>query len=109
MNSPYSFELAIVLGLFAVGGILFGHFEERTPKWRRVTKVLALSTLSVVISATAGRAWFFVMIGALLLAATIIHAWWLPRKGINGWTAEPRERYYALRGWKLDEPPRHRG
>lgn len=24
----------------------------------------------------------------------------LPKKGINGWTAEPREKYYALRGWK---------
>jgi hypothetical protein len=25
----------------------------------------------------------------------------LPRKGINGWTGEPKDKYYALRGWKL--------
>jgi hypothetical protein len=29
-----------------------------------------------------------------------IHAVWLPSKGINGWTAEPRDKYYQLRGWK---------
>ena len=33
-------------------------------------------------------------------AALTVHAWWLPRHGINGWTAEPKEKYYALRGWK---------
>jgi hypothetical protein len=33
----------------------------------------------------------------------IVHAWWLPRHGVNGWTGEPKERYYALRGWKY--PP----
>ena len=37
------------------------------------------------------------------LAAVIVHAWWLPRQGINGWTAEPKEKYYAMRGWKY--PP----
>jgi len=30
----------------------------------------------------------------------VIHLWWLPKHGINGWTGEPREKYYALRGWK---------
>jgi hypothetical protein len=38
---------------------------------------------------------------AVAVAVVFVHAWWLPRKGVNGWTAEPRERYYALRGWKL--------
>jgi len=32
-----------------------------------------------------------------------VHVWWLPRHGINGWTGEPKEKYYALRGWKY--PP----
>jgi hypothetical protein len=31
----------------------------------------------------------------------IIHGWWLPKKGINGLTAEPKEKYYELRGWKV--------
>jgi len=33
----------------------------------------------------------------------IVHGWWLPRNGINGWTGEPKARYYELRGWPL--PP----
>lgn len=101
MNSPYWFELAVVFGLTSIGGILLGHFEGGRPKWQRVLKVLVGGAISVLISATAGREWFFVLLGVLTVAVVIIHAWWLPRKGVNGWTAEPRERYYALRGWKL--------
>ncbi len=101
MNSPYWFELAVVFGITAVGGIFFGHFEEHTPKWRRLAKLLAIGGGAVLISATAGRSWFFVVLGVMLSAVVVIHGWWLPRQGINGLTGEPRERYYALRGWKL--------
>jgi hypothetical protein len=104
MNWPYWFEIAVVCGLTAVGTILMGHWEQRTPKWRRVGKLITFCVLSVTISATAGRVWFFVFLGVLVVAVLVIHAWWLPRHGINGWTGEPREKYYALRGWKW--PPR---
>ncbi|MBL9218285.1 MAG: hypothetical protein JNG82_07345 [Opitutaceae bacterium] len=104
MNSPHWFEVAVIFGLTAVGTILMGHWEEGTPKWRRVLKPFVLAGLSVFISATAGRAWFFGFLGLLSVAVLVIHAWWLPRKGIHGWTAEPKEKYYALRGWKW--PPR---
>ena len=100
MNSPYWFEVAVIFGLTTVGTILMGYWEEGTPKWRRVLKPFVFCGLSVLISATAGRGWFFVFLGALASAVLVIHAWWLPKKGINGWTAEPREKYYALRGWK---------
>jgi hypothetical protein len=100
MNSPYWFEVAVIFGLTAVGTILMGHWEEGTPKWRRVLKPFVFCGLSVLISATVGRAWFFAFLGTLSAAVLVIHAWWLPRKGINGWTAEPREKYYALRGWQ---------
>lgn len=36
----------------------------------------------------------------MTLGVLVIHAWWLPKHGINGWTGEPKDRYYALRGWK---------
>ena len=97
------FEIAIVAVVFAVGNILFGHFEEGTPKWRRVLKVFVVLGLTGLISAAAGRPWPFVFIGFLLTGALVIHAWWLPRQGINGWTGEPKEKYYRLRGWKLGE------
>jgi hypothetical protein len=102
---PYWFELAVVFGLTAFGTIFFGHFEEHTPKWRKVLKLFLIAGISVLISATAGRGWFFALLGTMLLAVVVIHAWWLPvKKGINGWTAEPRDRYYEFRGWKVKPP-----
>lgn len=100
MNSPYWFEVAVIFGITTVGGILMGHWESGAPRWRRVLKPFAFAGLSVLISATAGREWFFAFLGVLTIAVFVIHCWWLPRKGIHGWTGEPREKYYALRGWK---------
>src|SRR5262245_29805861 len=34
------FAVAVTTTIFAVGNILFGHFEEKTPKWRRTAKVV---------------------------------------------------------------------
>ena len=50
-----------------------------------------------------GRPWSLLFIAIPVVVALIVHGWWLPRKGINGLTGEPRARYYELRGWKL--PP----
>jgi hypothetical protein len=103
MNSPYWFEVAVVCGLTAIGTILLGHFEAGTPKWRRVLKVILASALGVGISAAFGRGAFWASLGVVLVAVTIIHAWWLPRQGVHGWTGEPRDRYYRLRGWKFPD------
>jgi len=100
LNSPYWFEVAVIFGITAVGNIVMGHFEAGVPKWRRVLKIFLIAAMGVVISATAGRGWFFVLLGAVSTAVGVIHFWWLPKHGINGWTGEPRDRYYALRGWK---------
>lgn len=96
----YWFEIAIISSIFALGNILFGHFEERTPKWRRVAKFLLISSLAVALSALAGRVWFYVMLGGISGLFAVVHGWWLPKHGIHGLTGEPKERYYQLRGWK---------
>lgn len=96
-------EVAVVAIIFAVGNIVFGHWEAETPRWRRLLKFAVFLGLTLAISAFAGRRWAFVFLGLLALPVVIIHAWWLPRHGINGWTGEPRDKYYALRGWKY--PP----
>jgi hypothetical protein len=90
------FETAIVLGIFAVGNILFGHFEQHKPSLRRLAKVALVRGITLTLSATAGRAWG---LGWLLLplgAAAYIHLHWLPKHGINGLTGEPRDKYLAL-------------
>jgi hypothetical protein len=48
----------------------------------------------------AGRLVSYSILLAMSLWGVYIHAVWLPRNGVNGWTGEPRERYYQLRGIK---------
>jgi len=90
------FEIAIVMSVFALGSVLFGHFEEHKPKWRRVLKVSVTTAIFVSLSATFGRGWAFCFLALPLLGAAVVHLWWLPRNGVNGWTAEPRDKYYEL-------------
>ncbi len=94
------FDIAIVMTIFAVGSILFGHFEEHRPKWRRILKVLIVLGVVLTLSATVGRAWAFGVLALPLLGAAYIHLRWLPKHGINGWTGEPKEKYYELIGHK---------
>ena len=96
-------EVALVCAINAVGLISMGHFEEQTPKPKRLLKLIVITTLVVLISTYLGRVWASSFIGAMLLFAVFIHAFWLPRKGINGWTGEPRDKYYEFRGWKKKE------
>ncbi len=87
----------MALGIFAVGNILFGHFEEHRPKWRRLAKFVLILAVVLTLSATVGRGWAFGFLGTLSLAALYVHfGVWLPRQGINGWTGEPRDRYLEL-------------
>jgi hypothetical protein len=44
--------------------------------------------------------WAFGVLAIPLLGAVVVHAWWLPKHGVNGWTGEPKERYYELIGVK---------
>lgn len=94
------FELAVAASIFAAGNILFGHFEEGAPEWKRVSKLFLFMGTTALISATAGRVWVFAFLGAVCIFPLIIHLYWLPRHGINGWTGEPKDKYYELRGWK---------
>jgi hypothetical protein len=89
--------------IFAVGNMVMGHFEERTPKYRRVGKYLLVLLLICGISVLFGRAIAMMVLGVSILPILYIHAYYLPRKkGINGWTGEPKSRYYEFRKWDKD-------
>jgi len=92
-------DVASVAALLAIGNVLFWHFDPRLSLWKRAMKVL------VALAVTAVLSYFFGHLGAAIgfvlaiLPVVYVHAFWLPRHGVNGWTGEPREKYYALRGW----------
>jgi len=93
--------LALVLtaAFLALGNIAFWRFDPRQPLWRRMLKLMV--ALAITATALHYFGWTGVLIwfAALLVPLIYIHAIWLPRHGVNGWTAEPREKYYQLRGW----------
>jgi len=94
------FEIAIVSAIYAIGNMVMGHFEEQTPKIRRVGKYLLTLILVCLISTYFGRIVSMAILGLSFLPVIYIHAYFLPKKkGINGWTAEPKSKYYEFRGW----------
>ena len=97
-TETYWFDVAIATTVLTLGHLCFGRFVEHQPRWRRGLKSLLLVAMLVGTTAWAGRGWMFVVLGVIAAGVLIVHAWWLPRHGVNGWTAEPRDRYYALLG-----------
>lgn len=80
--------------------MIFGHFEEQTPKWRRVGKYLLTIVIVISISFYFGRAVSMIFLASFTIPFLYIHGYYLPRKkGINGFTGEPKAKYYEFRGW----------
>jgi hypothetical protein len=92
-------DVAMAAVLLALGIVTFRKFEQRTPLWRRFPKIFGILAMTAVISHYFGRTGLIIAFGVAVLPVIYIHAIWLPRHGVNGWTGEPREKYYALRGW----------
>lgn len=97
------FEIAIVSIIFAAGNMVMGHFEEQTPKIRRVGKYLLTLVIVCTVSAVFGRTASMIMLSAFFIPILYVHGYYLPKKkGINGWTGEPKAKYYEFRGWNKD-------
>jgi len=94
-----AFDLAAMASLFAIGNIVFGHFEERTPKWRRVLKFVLAMGVTALLHVWSGREAALVFIAGTMTLGLTVHFVYLRRHGIDPWSAEPRDKYYALRGW----------
>ena len=92
-------EITIVTIVFLLGHIYLGHFEERSPKWRKLLKYIVTVAIIVAISVYAGRVYALSILGLAFIPVVYIHGILLPRKGINGWTGEPKGKYYDFRGW----------
>lgn len=91
------FDTTVMMSILAVGNICFGHFEEHQHKLRRIAKAIASTALMALLVYTMGRGVAYSVLGVGMLAVVYVHAVWLPKHGVNGWTGEPRERYEQLR------------
>ena len=93
------FEITIVTLFYLLGNIYFGHFEERSPKWRKVVKYILTLAIILTLSVYFGRTVALIVLGVSIVPIVYIHGFVLPKKAINGWTGEPKGRYYDFRGW----------
>ncbi|HXE89636.1 MAG TPA: hypothetical protein VNK82_01595 [Terriglobales bacterium] len=50
--------------------------------------------------ANGGPPWSWLWLVAMAAIGLSVHFWWTRKHGIHPLTAEPKEKYYALRGWK---------
>jgi len=107
-TNTYWFDVALAAMLLMLGHLYFGRFEEHRPRWRRLAKSLLGVGLVVGTTAFFGRTWTWVLIALIGVGVLVVHGWWLPRNGVNGWTGEPRDRYFALLGLDADGKPRAR-
>jgi len=96
------FEIAIVSSTMSLGYILLGHFEERTPRLRKFFKYVFSLVIVISLSIFFGQKIALIIFGLMTVPALYIHLVWLPKKGINGWTGEPKSKYYELRKWSKD-------
>src|SRR3954471_6427454 len=90
------FDAAIVCAIFAVGNICFGRFSEHQSRLARVAKLVVTLAIVLGLSASAHRGWAYGVLSAAVIPFLYVHGYWLPKHGVNGWTAEPRERYMEL-------------
>jgi hypothetical protein len=97
-TNTYWFDVALTMTLFMLGHLFLGRFVEHRSRWRRLLKTVIGLAILIGTTTLAGRGWMYALLGAIVAAVAAIHGWWLPRKGVNGWTAEPRTRYYELIG-----------
>ena len=97
------FEIAIVSIIYALGNMVMGQFEEQTPKIRRVGKYLLTLLIVCGVSVLFGRPVAMIVLAVFFLPVLYIHVYYLPKKkGINGWTGEPKSKYYEFRKWNKD-------
>ena len=108
-TDTYWFDVALATTGLMLGHLYFGRFSDYKPRWRLLIKSLLGIAMVVGTTAVAGRLWTYLLIAAICVGVVVVHGWWLPKHGVNGLTAEPRDRYYELLGLDPSGKPRNRG
>ncbi|MBV6392076.1 MAG: hypothetical protein KPEEDBHJ_01293 [Anaerolineales bacterium] len=76
--------------------IVFNNFEKHLPMRRRLTKLFIVTGALGVMGVLFGRAVFWGIIALMAAGQIYLHGWYFPRRGINGLTAEPQDRYLEV-------------
>lgn len=93
-------EWMVAAVVVAVLSPLFGHFEAKAPMWTRMARWMVYLAILLTLGLVAGRPWTWLWVAGLPVIGAAFHFAWCLKHQINPLTAEPRDRYYQLRGWQ---------
>lgn len=91
------FELLIVLTLASLAYfVVFNNFEKHLQTRRRVVKLFIVTGTLAVVGILFGRVTFWGVIALMTAGQIYLHGVYFPKRGINGLTAEPRDKYLEV-------------
>lgn len=76
--------------------VVFKKFEKHVPMRRRIVKLLIVVGVLSIIGIVFSRYAFWGMIGLMTIGQIYVHGVYFPKHGVNGWTAEPYDKYLEL-------------
>ena len=96
--SPISLaEILIVFTIASIAYFLaFNNFEKHLPIKRRITKLFVVVGVLAVVGILFGRYVYWGVITLMTMGQIYLHAWYFPKQGINGLTAEPHDKYLEV-------------
>lgn len=89
-------DLVVIVVGWVVGNTLFYRFENHLSWSRRAVKFVITVAVFAVAGWLGGPGVFYGLLAVMTAGQVYLHAIYFPRHGINGFTAEPRDRYLAL-------------
>ncbi len=103
-GAPHGVELewAALFVVAALGASLFDRFEIETPAWKKLLRWALAAGVTIGAYQFVGR-WALAVLAAFAILGWSVHFIWCARNRIHPLTAEPRRRYYELRGWRWPE------
>lgn len=96
MDQTLFIDFTVIVIVALLANVVFNNFDRHLPLWRRALKFSILMIALIAVGLLFGRVILWSLIGVMTIGQVVLHAWWFPRHGINGLTAEPREKYLAL-------------
>ncbi len=76
--------------------VVFKKFEKHVPMRGRIVKLLIVVGVLSIIGIVFSRYAFWGMIGLMTIGQIYVHGVYFPKHGVNGWTAEPYDKYLEL-------------
>ena len=90
-------EILIVLTISSLAYfVVFNKFEKHVPMKRRIVKLVTVVGVLSIIGILFSRYAFWGMIALMTIGQVYVHGVYFPKHGVNGWTAEPYDKYLEL-------------